>query len=411
MGCKSSKTDSPVKPSSPPKGNNSLRSNNNSVVNPYDDAAAAVDAKGRTSSGAAASSSKRSTATPKTPKTPKTPRADGKLKRTASSSSLGSVSSAAVGGGLTAKELSRIVIKRNRELGRGGYGTVYLAVDKKTQEPYAVKEVVFDSKNLGMVKALRGEFEMLSQLRHPHIVQVYNYVVDEKSNSARIIMEYMANGSVRSMTKRLGGSLDEASARKVMYQAILGLHYLHMKGIIHRDTKPDNLLVDSEGTVKLSDFGTCKETMHAASGTTTHVVGTVCYMSPESISGRYYQQSDIWSLAATFVELVSGRMPWGELEVKQSIHLLFHIGSAKPPYHHPAFPSFLSLEAQGMLLDCFQYDPRQRPTTGQLLAHRYFVGGMDSEIPRAEEVGSDDGSDDSFMSLPPDAVPEAHFGP
>jgi serine/threonine protein kinase len=276
----------------------------------------------------------------------------------------------------------RIVIQRNPEsvLGKGGYGTVYRAYNTDTHEPLAVKEVTFDEQNLNMVKHLRVEFETLRQLEHPHIVRVFDFSLDG-NKKARIFMELMEGGSVRTLLKRRGGKLDELTARRVMFHALLGMEFLHSKGILHRDLKPDNMLVDRNGDIKLSDFGTCRETIHAASGTTTQVVGTVSYMAPENITGRYSQGSDIWAWAATYVEVLTGKMPWSELKIEQSISLLFHIGSAKPPNHHPKIPAppRVSEECAKMLEWCFSYQPKDRPTARALLDSEYFAEELYAE--------------------------------
>ena len=328
-----------------------------------------------------------------------------------------------------------IVIQRKTVLGRGGYGTVYRAYDKETNEPFAVKEVGFDEQNVRMVEALKSEFATLERLKHPHIVKVFHFTL-EGNKKARIFMELMPGGSVRSMVKRQGGKINEAETRRIMFQALLGMEYLHARGIIHRDLKPDNMLVAENGDVKLSDFGTCKETIHAASGTTTAVVGTVSYMSPESITGKYSQASDIWAWAAAFIELISGEMPWTELGIKQSVALLFHIGSVRPPKHHPKLPlADISPECAKVLKACFKFNPKDRPTARQLLESQYFAEEMfleeaelsDDERPESlhgDDIaagqegaagaggGADDdhfgavdemlaGSDDSFESLTP----------
>ena len=307
----------------------------------------------------------------------------------ASRSSRGAASDAksevlsAASGGHSEKTLQRLIVDRSKELGRGGYGTVYRATDQRTRRQYAVKEVLFDERNVAMVETLRAEFTVLGKIRHPHIIRVYNFVVEDHG-VARIIMELAPNGSVRSVAKQMGGKLSERGAKRVIYQSLLGLHYLHTHGILHRDVKPDNMLMDKDGVVKLSDFGTCRLTMHVASGTATKVVGTVSYMSPESITGTFSMGSDLWGLAASFVELVSGKPPWHETGINQHVQLLFHIGSAKPPKHHPQFPPNLSPEAIEFLTACFQSDVRQRPSAAQLLLLPFFL----SAAADLAEVGS-----------------------
>jgi serine/threonine protein kinase len=310
-----------------------------------------------------------------------------------------------------------VVIHRSEVLGRGGYGVVYKGYNKTAKAAIAVKECTFDEANLSLMTSLRQEFEMLSQLQNEHIVQVHHFTV-EQNRVARIYMELMTGGSVRCLLRQLGGRVSELSARRVIRQALLGLDYLHDRGIIHRDLKPDNMLIDSRGVVKLSDFGTSKATIHAASGTTTMVAGTVLYMAPETISGRYSTASDVWAIATSFCELVSGAAPWSELGIDQSIALLFHIGNAQPPHHHPRIPSLSSKSARTLIRRCFAYNPRARPSVKELLSNPFFSfadlestesptpppeqsctheGGRSATIEGLEEAGSSLG--ESFASL------------
>jgi hypothetical protein len=281
-----------------------------------------------------------------------------------------------------------IVIQRAEVLGRGGYGTVYRGYNKTTKAPIAVKECTFDEVNVNLVNTLRQEYELLSSLDNPHIVKVHHFAV-EQNRVARIYMELMPAGSVRHVMRSLGGRFSEMSARRIVHQALLGLQYLHQRQILHRDLKPDNMLVDGRGIVKLSDFGTCKATIHAASGTTTMVVGTVVYMAPETITGRYSVASDVWAIAAAFVEMVSGQAPWHELGAIPSIAMLFHIGNARPPNHHPKIPSTITKGHPRRLVQrCFAFDPRDRPTVAELLADPYFsfddFAGADDDHARSK---------------------------
>jgi serine/threonine protein kinase len=279
------------------------------------------------------------------------------------------------------------------ELGRGGFGVVYRAHDQFSGVEYAVKEAHY-GKTGGdaLMNNLRSEFRTLSQLLHPNIVRVYNFLIDEEERIARIVMELATNGSVRKLLSRSTtpnspgggiGRLTESVARRVVFQCILGLQHLHRNGIIHRDVKPDNILLGDDSVAKLSDFGTCKSTIHASTGTTTTVVGTVCYMSPESIAGSFSTGSDIWSVGVTTIELLSGLAPWSELRCMQSIHLVFQIGSARPPNHRPQFPApqlGISRNAVQFLEACTTYDPKQRPTSTDLLSFPWFDGVYD-ELP------------------------------
>lgn len=326
-------------------------------------------------------------------------------------------------GGHSDEILRRLFVNRDEALGRGGFGVVYQALDRVTGEAYAVKETHFGvGSNTGnfnekdaqrKLDNLRQEFDMLAKFSHPNIVRVYNFVLDEAQGVARFLMELASGGTVRELirdaqktnnnrsrqspTASVSFCVPESIVRTIAAQALLGLHYLHERNVLHRDLKPDNLLLGDGGVVKLTDFGTSKTTLHAASGTTTTVIGTVCYMSPESINNHYSVGSDMWSIGATMLELLTGAPPWSETGL-QGVQMVFHIGKAQPPHHHPAFPSYMSPEMSEVLEACFQFEPRQRPTAASLLRFPWFRG-VEHQLPTAEVR-------DAFVALLAAAVPQ-----
>ena len=279
---------------------------------------------------------------------------------------------------------SRFTVLRQQELGSGGFGVVYRGFDNERGEHVAVKETVIGKGNEPLVAALESEFATLVSLSHPHIVRVYLFAVE--SGVAQIFMEWMSSGSVSGILHQIGRRLHENVVRRYAKEALEGLAYLHGKGILHRDIKPANMLVDGNGALKLSDFGTCRAALAGTVTTTQHVVGTSAYMAPEAISrGKYSVASDIWALGCTIIETATGRMPWSHLpaEQLQPIPLMFHIGTARPPDHHPPIPEHLSAELRQLLEEIFRLDPADRPTAAALLASPYF---QRDELPKDAET-------------------------
>ena len=150
-------------------------------------------------------------------------------------------------------------------------------------------------------------------------------------------------------------------------QLLEGMTYLHGFGIVHRDIKGANVLVDTQGCVKLMDFG-CGKHMQAMEERDT-VKGTPFWMAPEIIRRQPYGTSaDIWSFGCTVLEMVTGRPPWSEYDAGVSI--LFKIGSSKEP---PPFPETCSDVLRDFLLLCFNRNAKARPSAAQLLLHPFII--------------------------------------
>eukprot|EP00759_Apiculatamorpha_spiralis_P036925 PhF_6_TR37089/c0_g1_i1/m.54392 len=289
-------------------------------------------------------------------------------------------------------------------IGRGGYGVVYQCLNVITNELLAVKVCRVDaSLDMKVMDTIRAEYAMLSSLSHPNIVKVLELEAFE--HEACVYMECLPGGSLRSLQIKSGFRFHESIIRKYVRQALLGLQYLHQQSIIHRDIKPDNMLLSMDGSVlKLSDFGTARSLLSgcvAGSGSSTstlNIIGTPCYMAPEAVRGKLTPAVDVWALAATAVELASGKAPWSELGVSDSIALLFHIGSTRkqqrrkedddsdedsdedgtPSLPHPNIPPHLSVIGKDFILRCFELNPKERPKCDELLMHPWVCGLEDA---------------------------------
>ena len=275
-------------------------------------------------------------------------------------------------------------VMHHQPLGSGGFGCVYKAFDVVGGRHVAVKETSIGRGNEALVEALESEFVTLVSLSHPHIVKVHRLAF--QGGVAQIFMEWMSGGSVLDLMKQQGHRLHEKVVRRYTREALEGLSYLHSQGLLHRDLKPANMLVDGNGSVKLSDFGTCRAAVDSSATTTQHIVGTCAYMSPEAIvRGKYSASSDVWAIGCSIVEMATGRMPWWHLPAEQlaPVSLMFHIGTAVPPDHHPLVPAHLSADLRAILDTCFTYNPADRPTAASLLALSYFTA---DDVPKDAET-------------------------
>src|SRR5262245_11638350 len=211
------------------------------------------------------------------------------------------------------------------ELGHGGMGVVQRAVDRLTGEPVALKRVtasaeqlVFASSDSGLDLrlALAREFQLLSSLRHPHIISVLDYGFDEE-RQPYFTMELIENPRT---VIQAGHGLSSGERVQLLIQILQALVYLHRRGIVHRDLKPHNVLVTSDTQLKVLDFGL--SLMHkqaeVATGTTA---GTMAYMAPEVFQGSpASESSDLYAVGVIAYELLAGKHPFNVDNVTQLMH-------------------------------------------------------------------------------------------
>jgi formylglycine-generating enzyme required for sulfatase activity len=201
------------------------------------------------------------------------------------------------------------------ELGRGGMGVVYRAYDPTLDREVAIKSVrlegVTEAERANLEERLSREARSAAQLRHPNIVQVYDFFRME--DRAYIVMEYVRGAMLEAMIVA-GVHQNLPMIVQVLRQAASALDAAHAEGIVHRDIKPGNMLLDEMGNIKITDFGIARRMeagateTHAGFGTT---VGTLGYMAPEQIRGeRVDGRADQFSLGVVAYQLLTGQMPF-----------------------------------------------------------------------------------------------------
>jgi serine/threonine-protein kinase len=233
------------------------------------------------------------------------------------------------------------------ELGSGASGRVVLAVHEETGVPVAVKYLSEALRTRpGFVHGFRAEAELLGGLESPYVAGFYEYV--EAPRGAAIVMELVDGVSLRTLLTRQGPLAPEA-ALVVLKGSLLGLADAHRLGVVHRDYKPDNVLVTADGLSKLVDFGIAVD-----SGVDAGIAGTPAYMAPEQWTGAPASPAgDVYAATATFFECLTGRKPYpgGNLaelalqhlehpvpadEVPPALRPLLRRGLAKAPGERPA---------------------------------------------------------------------------
>lgn len=251
-------------------------------------------------------------------------------------------------------------IIRGQLIGKGTYGRVYLGMNADNGEVLAVKQVEINARLAGsdrdrikeMVAALDQEIDTMQHLEHPNIVQYLGCERGEMSIS--IYLEYISGGSVGSCLRK-HGKFEESVVKSLTRQTLDGLAYLHDMGILHRDLKADNILLDLDGTCKISDFGISKKTDDIyGNDSSNSMQGSVFWMAPEVIQSQgqgYSAKVDIWSLGCVVLEMFAGRRPWSK---EEAIGAIFKLGSLNQA---PPIPDDVSMSispaALAFMYDCF----------------------------------------------------------
>jgi len=202
-------------------------------------------------------------------------------------------------------------------VGSGGMADVYKARDHKLNRMVAFKVLKAEfSNDTNFVGKFQREAQAAARLSHPNIVNVYD--VGEDNGINYIVMELVEGITLKDYITRKG-KLSVREATSIAIQVSLGLEAAHNSGIIHRDVKPQNIIISIDGKVKLSDFGIARAT--SSNTISTNMMGSVHYSSPEQVRGGYSDaKSDIYSLGITMYEMVTGRVPFdGESTVAIAI--------------------------------------------------------------------------------------------
>ncbi|KAK4140425.1 uncharacterized protein C8A04DRAFT_14956 [Dichotomopilus funicola] len=263
-------------------------------------------------------------------------------------------------------------------IGKGTFGRVYLGMNATTGEFLAVKEVEVnpkaaqgDQKKMQeLVAALDREIDTMQHLDHVNIVQYLG--CERKERSISIFLEYISGGSIGSCLRK-HGKFEEAVVASLTRQTLAGLAYLHREGILHRDLKADNILLDLDGTCKISDFGISKKTDNIyGNDKTNSMQGSVFWMAPEVVRSQgegYSAKVDIWSTGCVVLEMFAGRRPWSKDE---AVGAMYKIANGETPPIPDDIREEITPIALAFMLDCFTVDPTDRPTADVLLSQHPF---------------------------------------
>ena len=282
------------------------------------------------------------------------------------------------------KKLKRGSVFANRyevieELGVGGMGSVYKVFDKKIDERVALKvlapEIAGDEKT---IERFRYELKLARKVSHRNVCRMYD--LSEEEGTPFITMEYVPGENLKSLIKRIG-QLSLAKAISIAKQVGEGLEEAHRLGVVHRDLKPQNIMVDNEGNARIMDFGIARSIKTKGITETGLIIGTPEYMSPEQVEGQEAdQRSDIYSFGVILFEMVTGRVPFSGTT---PLSVILKHKTEKPPDPR-TFVDQIPYELSRLILKCMEKEKGRRYQTAEELLSN--LAEIEKEITTTQRI-------------------------
>ncbi|EFA74872.1 protein serine/threonine kinase [Heterostelium album PN500] len=251
-------------------------------------------------------------------------------------------------------------------LGQGSFGSVSKIRRKEDGRIMVWKEICYGEMKEKEKQLLVNEVNILQKLRHPNIVRYYDRIIDKHSTKIYIIMEYCTGGDLSQLISKCKSDrifIEEEVIWRTLVQILSALHEIHNRKdgvILHRDIKPGNLFLDESRNVKLGDFGLAKiltNSMHAHT-----FVGTPHYMSPEQITGKYNDKSDVWSVGCLVYEMATHRPPFYDATTHNQLYEKIRDGRYIPISDH------YSTELAQVISTMLNVNMTKRPTVEELFS-------------------------------------------
>jgi len=275
-------------------------------------------------------------------------------------------------------------------IGQGTYANVYRARDSEGRI-YALKTIKLEAEDEGIPSTAIREISLLKELKHPNIVKLYNVVHSEKKLT--LVFEYCDQDLKKALDDR-GSGFDPITCRSYLFQLIRGIAYCHQHRVLHRDLKPQNLLINRDGVLKLADFGLARA-FGIPVRSYTHEVVTLWYRAPDVLMGsrKYATSVDIWSIGCIMAEMITSHPLFPGQNDQDQLHKIFK-GVGTPTvedwpsvgelpefkadfYQYPPQPwtqLVAGIDPIGMDLisKLLKQDPNQRISAKSALEHPYF---------------------------------------
>lgn len=290
-------------------------------------------------------------------------------------------------------------IEKNGHMGEGTYGVVYKAKDKQTNEFVALKRIRLEVEDEGIPSTTLREISVLRQLKHPNIVELNDVVQSE--GRLYLVFEFV-DRDLKKYLEVCDGPMSPQLVKSYTHQMLSGLHFCHVRGVMHRDLKPQNVLVSRDGRLKLADFGLARSFVPPIRPF-THEVVTLWYRPPEILLGckTYALPVDVWAIGTMLAEMVTKRPMFpGDSEIDELFKIFRLLGTPNEEVWpgvtalqdwNEDFPVWPSLNVARCVPDLcdngidlieqmLAIDPRRRISCKEALTHPYFSDMLVEEM-------------------------------
>lgn len=256
------------------------------------------------------------------------------------------------------------------DLGEGKFGLVKLGVHKKTGEKVAIKIIKKDSMDQKDLELVRSEIDIMKLCRHKNIVRLLDHF--ENSEFIFIVMEYLAGGDLGNYSKKKKYTYSEEEVAMIIYQITVGIDYLHQYGVVHRDLKPDNIMLAKPGDIshiKIMDFGLSK--IMGPQEKVADGFGTLSFVAPEVLIRKpYNKEVDIWSIGITLYYILTGTLPFDDDQDNEEV-IAKKIVFSKLTFYDKKWKKMSEL-CTDFVEKALIKDPEKRFKSKELLEHDWF---------------------------------------